>query len=78
MLRDPETAVFAGPAGDEVIRRLIEAAPPHLKPGGMLALEIGIGQADALAPLLAERHYHDVSPRQDYAGVTRFLFARYG
>jgi hypothetical protein len=44
----------------------------------MLALEIGIGQADALAGLLAERNYHDVSPRQDYAGVTRFLFARYG
>ena len=78
VLRDPAAAVFAGPAGDEVIRRLIEDAPPHLKPGGMLALEIGIGQAEALCQFLTERNYHDVSSRQDYAGVTRFLLARYG
>jgi release factor glutamine methyltransferase len=78
VLRDPDAAVFAGPVGDEVIRRLIEAAPARLKPGGLLALEIGIGQADALCAFLGERGYRDVSPRQDYAGVTRFLFARYG
>jgi release factor glutamine methyltransferase len=78
VLRDPEAAVFAGPAGDEVIRRLIVDAPPHLKPGGMLALELGIGQAEGLGAFLAEQGYHDVSARQDYAGVTRFLFARYG
>ena len=70
--------MFAGPAGDEIIRRLIETAPPHLKPGGLLALEIGIGQAEALCAFLAEQNYHDISARQDYAGVTRFLLARYG
>ena len=78
VLRDPDAAVFGGPAGDEVIRRLIETAPPHLKPGGMLALEIGIGQAEALSAFLASQNYRDISARQDYAGVTRFLFARYG
>jgi release factor glutamine methyltransferase len=78
VLRDPDTAVFDGPAGDETIRRLIESAPPHLKAGGLLALEIGIGQADGLCAVLSERNYHDISPRQDYAGVTRFLLARYG
>ena len=78
VLRDPEAAVFAGPAGDEVIRRLIEAARTHLRPGALLALEIGIGQAEALCAFLAEQGYHDVSARQDYAGVTRFLLARYG
>lgn len=78
VLRDPDAAVFAGPAGDEVIRRLIEDAPRHLKPGGTLALELGIGQAEGLCALLAERNYHDVSARQDYAGVTRFLLAKYG
>ena len=78
VLRDPEAAVFGGPAGDEVIRRLIEAARANLKPGGLLALEIGIGQAEGLCAFLAESGYNDVSPRQDYAGVTRFLLARYG
>ncbi len=75
---DPETALFGGETGDETIRRLIATAPPHLTPGGLLALEIGIGQAEGLASFLAEQNYHDISQRQDYAGVTRFLLARYG
>ena len=73
-----QTALFGGPAGDEIIRRLIDAARVHLKPGGMLALEIGIGQAEALTAFLREQNYHEISPRQDFGGVTRFLLARYG
>jgi len=75
---DPESALFGGVQGEEIIRRLITTAPPHLAPGGLLALEIGIGQAEALASFLAAEGYADISARQDYAGVTRFLLARYG
>lgn len=76
--RDPASALFGGEKGDEIIRQLISAAPSHLKPGGSLALEIGIGQAEALSAFLAEQNYHDIIARQDFAGVTRFLLARYG
>lgn len=75
---DPETALFGGTRGDEIICELIASAPPHLAPGGLLALEIGISQADELAAFLATQNYHDIKPRQDYAGVTRFLLARHG
>ena len=78
VLRDPADAVFADENGEAVIRRLIATAPPHLKPGGMLALEIGIGQAERLMAFLREQNYHDICARQDYAGVTRFLLSRYG
>jgi release factor glutamine methyltransferase len=78
VLRDPERALFGGKNGDEIIRQLIAEAPAHLHPGGLLALEIGIGQADALSAFLAEHNYRDISARQDFAGVTRFLFARHG
>lgn len=78
VLHDPESAVFAGATGQEVIRRLIEGAPPHLAPGGLLALEVGIGQAEGLAAFLAEKNYREVSARHDFGGLTRFLFARYG
>ena len=78
VLHDPEEAVFGGETGDEIIRQLIAQAPAHLKPGGLLALEIGIGQAEALSAIFAERNYHDISQRHDSAGVTRFLLARYG
>jgi release factor glutamine methyltransferase len=75
---DPEVALFGGGRGDEIVRKLIEAAPSHLAPGGLLALEVGIGQADDLAALMAEKNYHDIKTERDYAGVIRFLFGRYG
>src|SRR5438874_12976478 len=78
ILRDPEIALFAGDCGDELIRQLIEAAPAHLRPGGLLALEVGIGQHVSLAQFLREKNYSDIEAKNDYSGVTRFLFARYG
>jgi release factor glutamine methyltransferase len=78
VLNDPEVALFAGEAGDELVRELIEQAPAHLKPGALLALEIGIGQAASLSDLLREKKYHDIESRNDYSGVSRFLLARYG
>jgi release factor glutamine methyltransferase len=78
VLHDPEVAVFGGERGDELVRELITTARDHLRPGGMLALEVGIGQADNLALLLAEKNYHDIVSIRDYCGVTRFLFGRYG
>jgi release factor glutamine methyltransferase len=78
VLNDPEIALFGGPRGDEIVRKLIEAAPSHLAPGGLLALEVGVGQADDLAALMAKKNYHDIKTERDYAGVIRFLFGRYG
>jgi release factor glutamine methyltransferase len=78
VLHDPAVAVFGGDRGDELVRELISAAGDRLRPGGMLALEIGIGQADGLATLLTEKNYHDIASIRDYCGVTRFLFGRYG
>ena len=78
VLHDPEVALFAGPRGDELVRHLIAQARSWLRPGGMLAVEIGIGQSETLAAALAEKNYRDISGEKDYSGVIRFLFARYG
>ena len=78
VLHDPEVALFGGERGDEMVRKLIEEAPSRLKGGGLLALEIGLGQADDLAALMAEKNYHDITSIRDYGGVIRFLFGRYG
>ena len=78
VLHDPEIALFGGERGDEMIRKLIDEARSHLTPGGLVALELGIGQAEELAAFMAEKNYHDIETERDYAGVMRFLFGRYG
>ena len=78
VLHDPEVALFGGAAGDEVLRRLIEQATSHLSPGGLLALETGINQAEGLSEFLRQKNYHDIQSKKDYSGITRFLVARYG
>jgi len=78
VLHDPEVALFAGARGDELVRQLIGQASSWLRPGGMLAMDIGIGQSEALVAALAEKNYRDISTEKDYSGVIRFLFARYG
>jgi release factor glutamine methyltransferase len=78
VLHDPEVALFAGPKGDELMQKLIEQAPPHLNPGGLLALEIGLGQGEGVCDFLRQKNYHDIELKRDYSGIPRFLLARYG
>jgi release factor glutamine methyltransferase len=78
VLHDPEVALFAGKRGDELVRELIDQAPTRLHPGGLLALEIGLGQSETFLSALAEKNYRDICSKNDYNGVTRFIFARYG
>lgn len=49
---EPGTALFAGPDGLDVIRRLVPAAAAALAPGGWLIFEIGAGQADAVQEIV--------------------------
>ena len=78
VLHDPEVALFSGAHGDELVRELIEQAPARLRPGGMLALEIGNGQSERFLSILAEKNYRDICLKNDYSGRPRFLFASYG
>src|SRR6266404_2101605 len=73
VLHDPKVALFAGPTGEELVRRLIEQAPQYLEPQGLLALEIGINQSEGLADFLRQKNYHDIQSKKDYSGITRFL-----
>jgi release factor glutamine methyltransferase len=50
---EPASALFGGPTGLDIYRRLIPQAHAALRPGGLLAMEIGHGQRDAIATFLA-------------------------
>ena len=75
---DPDTALFGGEHGHEVIQRMIELAPGRLLAGGLLALEIGETQTGAVMDAFAQKKYKDIELKNDYSGRPRFVFARYG
>jgi release factor glutamine methyltransferase len=75
---DPPLALDGGADGLDVIRRFIEEAPCHAKPGAGVLLEIGISQASGVADILQQQKYRDISVEKDYQGVERFVSARYG
>jgi release factor glutamine methyltransferase len=71
---EPATALFAGSTGLDVYRRLIPQAYLALKSDGLLALEIGHGQRDALASLL--QSWNEVSFVEDLQRIPRVALAR--
>jgi release factor glutamine methyltransferase len=74
---EPTGALFAGPDGLAVLRALVDGARAHLRPGGLLALEIGAGQAGPVVTAVeACGGWHDVRVRKDLAGRDRVLLAR--
>jgi len=75
---DPKLALDGGPLGHEIIARLIETAKKHLRFDGLLALEIGHDQTDALSAALKAENYQDIQSKRDYQDVPRFLLAKYG
>jgi len=75
---DPALALDGGPDGLKLISRLLVEAPPMLQPDASIFLEVGHDQADTVASLCAEQKYRDISIKNDYQGVRRFVCARYG
>jgi len=51
---EPEHALAAGDDGLDIVRRILDGAKPHLKPHGLLAIEVGHNRAivDAAFPAL--------------------------
>jgi release factor glutamine methyltransferase len=73
---EPESALFAGPDGLDVIRAIVAQAPAHLEAGGLLALEVGADQAAAVSELCARQgDYHSIRIRKDLAGRERVVLA---
>ncbi len=76
VLAEPRGAVFAGPRGDEVLRRLARGAHQWVGPCGAFAFEIGADeQAEAVADEL--RGFGPVGVRTDHIDRPRVVWARH-
>ncbi len=73
---EPAMALYAGDDGLELIRKLIDQAPDQLVSGGMLAMEFGMGQADAVRDLIvAGGAFDEPEIADDLAGIERIAIA---
>ena len=76
---EPRLALDGGADGLEFYRRIAEGAPKHLKDGGSIYLEVGLGQAaDVLALLKAALPCLEAGAIRDLNGVERVVFAKIG
>ncbi|MFW6085835.1 MAG: peptide chain release factor N(5)-glutamine methyltransferase [Myxococcota bacterium] len=73
---EPGMALTAGPEGLDVIRRIAREAGAYLVPGGHLCVEVGQGQADAVASLFVQAGLEHVATHPDLAGIPRVVEAR--
>lgn len=73
---EPMEALVAGPGGAEVLEAIAEAAPAHLAGQGLLALEVGLGQAEGVKTVLEDTGaFAEVWIRRDLTGRPRFVLA---
>jgi release factor glutamine methyltransferase len=73
---EPREALVAANKGLADLKTIMESAVPRLAQGGLLALETGIAQRDALLEWANGIGYVDASMEKDDSGRDRFLFAR--
>jgi len=72
---EPTSALYAGPTGLEAIERIVAEAPAWLALHGVLVLEIGETQGDAVVALALAAGFDDASIHPDLTGRDRILTA---
>ena len=72
---DPRIALDGGQDGLDFYRRLANQGGMRLNPGGKLMVELGDGQAEAVANIFSSQNWIVEAVRQDYSPRDRFLLA---
>jgi len=73
---EPRLALDGGKDGMDFYRRIINEGDKALNPGGILAFEVGIGQARAVADLMNKK-FSRVKIIKDFSGTDRVVYGSY-
>lgn len=73
---EPRLALDGGEDGLDLVRRLAASAQAQLKPGGMLALEVGDGQAVETQQILRSSGFVETERHEDLHGIERVVSGR--
>jgi release factor glutamine methyltransferase len=74
VLAQPAVALFAGQGGSELVIRLLQAAPAHLRPGGSLLVEIDEAMLEPVL-VVAGRLFSEHRVHRDLGGHERVVEA---
>jgi release factor glutamine methyltransferase len=73
---EPRIALVPGPTGNEAYEAVANAAREMLRPGGLLALELGWKSDAAVRAIVAGCGFREITVRPDAQGIPRVLTAR--
>jgi len=74
---EPAVALFGGREGLDLVTRLVAEAPKHLRSGGFLVFEFGLGQEVEVEELIAAAPQLElVDLRRDLQGIARTVVAK--
>ena len=77
VMREPRLALDGGADGMDFFRRLSGKSPAYLKPGGLLMMEVGIGEAREAARMLREHGAVRAEIRKDDSQIERMVLGAY-
>ena len=70
---EPRGALDGGADGLDLVRKIVDDAPAFLDDGGVLAIEIGAGEAPDTGALFEARGYVDIAVERDYGKIERVV-----
>ncbi|MBQ9571969.1 MAG: peptide chain release factor N(5)-glutamine methyltransferase [Acidaminococcaceae bacterium] len=73
--KEPRQALDGGPDGLDLYRKITEGMSQHIKPDGLAAFEVGIGQGEAVASQCKAQGFTVTAVVKDYAGIDRMVFS---
>jgi release factor glutamine methyltransferase len=73
---EPKVALLSGEDGIGFHKKITEGAVTYLKSGGLLAFEVGLGDAERLTEFIASNNsYENIKIVKDLAGIKRVVLA---
>jgi len=73
---EPKAALVPGPTGNEAYEAIVHSARALLRPGGLLALELGWKSREAVHALVGASGFREIAVQPDLQGIPRVLTAR--
>ena len=77
VLREPASALDGGADGMDFYRRIVAEVPAVLRPGGLLLMELGYGEAEKVSALLVSAGFSVTEIRKDFSGIPRMILSEY-